>query len=998
MIKLNKSLAAIAVATAIGFASNAYAGNNDGGIALSVSDNAEAPLSNVSVLIKNTNTGFTRSVSTDANGNLRVGLLPVGVYEVIAEKDGYGSVTVGEITVKIGQNTNVDLVLYPESIEKIQVTGTAIATIDFTSTETALNISAVELDRLPVPRSVNSVALLAPGTTQGDNRFGDGNTVSFGGSSVAENQVYINGLNVTNFRNGVGFSNVPYEFYDQFQIKTGGYSAEFGRSTGGVINAVVKSGSNEFHAGASAYYIPSGLRETSPSVKDNNGDWLTYRENDKRSETNYNIWASGALIEDTLFFYALYNPRSVETTSDRILSDGFLNEGEDDNAFWGVKLDWNITDNHRLEFLTFSDDSETVTDIYDRDDEGQSIYVGRATDAAGGKNWSVKYIGYLTDNLTMSALYGENKYNLTSLSGLECELVLDYRYYYGFASDVPYTGQVSNGCATTSNYFLEEGDDTREAMRIDFDWMIGDDHLLRFGMDNETNTSFSNQFYSGPNGAYWLAYPAFEGETVNGVVMTEDLDYIRNRVRTVGGSFETEASAFYIEDTWTITDEITLKIGLRNEQFDNKNAAGESFAKMDNMWAPRLGISWDIGGVGEHKVFASAGRYFLPVANNTNVRLAGNEADSRDFYVLEGWDEYTYNGGTYYAPVLGEQIGSTDVISSGEVPDTRSIVTANLDAMFQDEIIIGYQGMISEDWRWGVKGTQRKLNGAIDDMIIDHAIADKFGCGTDYHPHQYVLGNPGKAMEVYTDTDCDGSVDGWATFTAEELVYPEAERTYYAIDVNLAKVWDGQWSLDATYTWSHSYGNSEGLVKSDNGQDDAGLTTDYDFPELMDGAYGNLPNDRRHMLKVFGSYAITEELTVGINYSLQSGRPLNAFGLAHPDIGEVDYGSTYYLATDTGEVDENGAIIYDYEYVPRGSQGRTPWVSRIDLNLLYTTEISGLDTRFKVDVFNVLNADNATRFDETAESQVGQFDTRSYGLPLAFQTPRYVQFSASVKF
>ena len=59
---------------------------------------------------------------------------------------------------------------------------------------------------------------------------------------MAENQIYINGLNVTNFRNGLGFSNVPYEFYEQFQVKTGGYSAEFGRSTGGVINAVTKSG------------------------------------------------------------------------------------------------------------------------------------------------------------------------------------------------------------------------------------------------------------------------------------------------------------------------------------------------------------------------------------------------------------------------------------------------------------------------------------------------------------------------------------------------------------------------------------------------------------------------------------------------------------------------------------------------------------------------------------------------------------------------------------
>ena len=200
MFNMKKSIAAVAVAASLGMGASAYAGNNDGGIVVSVSDGSEAPLSDVSIVIRNSNTGFRRSVTTDGDGNLRVGLLPVGVYEVVAEKDGYDTVSLGEVTVRIGQNTNVNLTLYPDNVETISVTGSAIASIDFTSTESALNISAVELDRLPVPRSVTSVTLLSPGTTQGDNRFGG---VSFGGSSVAENQVYINGLNVTNFRNGL---------------------------------------------------------------------------------------------------------------------------------------------------------------------------------------------------------------------------------------------------------------------------------------------------------------------------------------------------------------------------------------------------------------------------------------------------------------------------------------------------------------------------------------------------------------------------------------------------------------------------------------------------------------------------------------------------------------------------------------------------------------------------------------------------------------------------
>lgn len=1001
MRNLKKSLIAGAIGAALTLsASSVMAGNNDGGLTGKIVDAAnQQVISGAVVKVKNPKTGFTKTLTSDENGAYRLSSLPVGVYSITTTYNGYDEVVVGTVNVGIGSDTNVNISMVSEDqTEVIEVTGSAVAMVDVSSSESALNISAVELARIPVPRDVTSVALLAPGTTRADSRFGG---ASFGGSSAAENTMYINGLNVTNFRNGLGFSNVPYEFYDQFQVKTGGYSAEFGRSTGGVINAVTKSGSNEFEFGASAYYQPKALRETSPSVRANDGSWYTYRENDERSDLNVNVHASGAIIEDTLFFYAIYNPRDVKGEYDRIPSDGNLTKEKQDNAFWGAKIDWNITEDHRLEYLAFSDENELTTDIFTGNEDGSTTFNGQTFDRTGGDNWSIKYTGYITDDLTLSMLYGENEYDLTndSTSAQTCELVLDYRHYYGSESSIPLGGTPNAGCATTSNYFLEEGSDKREAMRIDFEWQVHDDHLLRFGMDNETNTSFSNQYYSGPNGAYWISWPAAAGDTVNKVVMTEGTDYIRNRIRTVGGNFETEAQAFYIEDHWNVTDNITATIGLRNEQFDNKNGEGNTFVKVDNMWAPRLGLAWDVKGDGESKAFINVGRYFLPIANNTNVRLAGNESDVRQYFELAGWTDADYNGVSYVIPQLGAQIGADDVISDGSVPDTRSVVDSELDPMFQDEVIIGYEGMLNEDWSWGIKGTRRELNGAIDDMIIDHAIASKFGC-SDYHANQYVLANPGESMRVFTDTNCDGEVNDWATFTPEELKYDKATRKYSAVDLQVRKAWDGVWSIDATYTWSKSYGNSEGLVKSDNAQTDAGLTTDFDFPELMDGAYGNLPNDRRHMFKVYGTVAVggVEGLTMGYNFTLESGRPLNAFGLGHPDIGEVDYGKTYYLASDSGEVDSEGATIYDYVKVPRGSMGRTPWTARLDLNLMYETEMFGADTMFKIDVFNVLNADSHVRQNESAEATFGVTDSRAYGVRTAFQTPRYVQLTATMNF
>ena len=87
--------------------------------------------------------------------------------------------------------------------------------------------------------------------------------------------------------------------------------------------------------------------------------------------------------------------------------------------------------------------------------------------------------------------------------------------------------------------------------------------------------------------------------------------------------FETEASAMYLEDVWSITPNLVLNLGVRVDNFDNKTAIGTSFIKMDNLFSPRLGFSWDMKGDGSTKLFGNLGRYYLPVANTVNYTFAG---------------------------------------------------------------------------------------------------------------------------------------------------------------------------------------------------------------------------------------------------------------------------------------------------------------------------------------------------------------------------------------
>src|SRR5690606_9969087 len=142
-------------------------------------------------------------------------------------QDGFERAVLEQVEVRIGAATVVDLTMTAGNVERISVSGARASTIDTRSSESGLNISAAQLERIPVPRDLTSVATLAPGVI-GGQRFGG---ISFGGSSVGENAIFLNGLNISDVETGVGFSSVPFAFFKDFQVKTGGYSVEYGRTT-----------------------------------------------------------------------------------------------------------------------------------------------------------------------------------------------------------------------------------------------------------------------------------------------------------------------------------------------------------------------------------------------------------------------------------------------------------------------------------------------------------------------------------------------------------------------------------------------------------------------------------------------------------------------------------------------------------------------------------------------------------------------------------------------
>lgn len=828
---VRKSLSAAICSVALLTASVATAQNTDGTIRGVV----QGASSNTVVEVVSTARGTARSEATNNSGEFDIGGLTPGEYEVRVLQNG-SVVDTMNVRVSIGGATTVTMATTTSVINEIVSTGRRMAAVDTSIAESGLVISTDVLLELPVRRDLTSVALLAPGATLGDNRFGGANVsakgnslASFGGASIAENTSFINGLNTTNFRTGVGFSQVPFEFYDTIQVKTGGYSAKFGRSTGGVMNATTKSGTNEWDFGINAYYDDE--LETSPDT------FAAANALDVNEKSTYDLYASGPIIEDRLFFYALYSDVDNEQRYAGIQSARDYDYNVDE-GFWGVKLDGYITPEHHVEYTHFTDERDGIESVYGFDPttytRGASL--GDTIYEEGGENWIATYTGNFGDDLEVSVSYGENEANRTTAPAT-ADIPVVYEYNGGFQAIGEWT-----------NFTVSKGQDRREMFRADMTWTGFDNHEISFGIDNEDN--FSDEATVNSGGVYWLRDPSNTYNSCDVATECPQGANVRRRNYSVGGSYSTYSEAFYLQDVWQVTDKLTFELGIRNESFENLNAEGGVFVSVEDQWAPRLAAVFDPAGDGRSKIFANWGKYHLPIAANTNIRMAGNETYIHDYYDWNGTSVDSQGVPTGLGPIY-----RTDVFGDGTVPDTRSVADANLDAMYQEEYILGYQWTLDNDVQLSIKGIERKLGTTIEDVAIDAAVIDYYNSTGTWTAggtvedafggfHQYVLTNPGEAMRVYIP-----ETDETINLTAAQLGYDKAYREYRAIELTANRPLADGWTADLSYTYAISKGNHEGYVKSDNGQDDAGITTNFDQPGLVDFSSGRLPNDRTHTFK-----------------------------------------------------------------------------------------------------------------------------------------------------
>ncbi len=1032
-------MAGVAVMTAALAPATAEAQDyTSGAVSISVKDSNGAAVPGATVTLTSQAQGISKTLTTSATGVATANGLVPGDYDISVSANGFDTYT-GTATVVVSQEVTYTYALQTTGATTTVVVKGKRVRQDFNKTTTGLSVDVTTLvSQQAIGRSVEAVTLLAP-TVVNSTAFGE---PSIGGGSAAENAYYINGLNITNPDTYVGDATVPFDFYKTIDVQTSGTPAEFGRATGGVINATTKSGTNDFMFAVHGNFAPDSLRATqfAPS---NTTNPIKFRKSDASSIA---VEAGGALIKDKLFLYGLVQPQDTESQFSSH-SSGYLERDKTTDPFYGLKADWYITPGQHLELTYFNTEATTSETRYSYDcanhhtisptthrlaptncsSDGSDAVIDYskgfgAKATTGGPSWVAKYTGTLTNWLTVSAEYGDSKYKNDFIS----DNPNDYyaaEYHGGFFLRTS-TNQIYSAATSRDDW-------ERKFSRADADLRFEGlgKHHVRFGFDQEDLSMDKTLKLPGAQPIRYLALPDY----YYGYIIYENL----------GGHVSSKDTAYYIQDSWDITPTLNVQLGWRNDDFQANNLSGERFLNLTGNSAPRVGLSWKPSEDSKWRFTAYYGQTYIPPAMNLGFR-------GKDFYFAEYF--YSPNADGHFdrdangLPIYGDPSGGRDicptypagapgnigtggtdncaVFGNGTQEPAAKKAAVGLKATRESEIDLGAYYKMNDMWSFDLTYVKRNLDRVSEDtdfapQINAYCAAHGMSCN---YANEYHVWNVGDEVTINTFSTLPDGTTKQVHLTG--LGFPKPSRNYWGVTFDFKRAFDGKWGIQGSYTYSKSTGNYEGTVLSlgsGTGQTDAGSTELYDYLHLSDNSYGTLPNNRDQEFKVWGSYAITPNFMIGANVQIISPYYYSCLG-RYPGGGSGDpsyqYGHVSHYCLDlsqqlgTSNGKATGTPTYAYVNSPMGAGGKSDWTKTLDLSLRYTVPDSwslGGKLVLRADIFNLFNDEEVLSQNNAIDSSyvTGHSNANGvtcgpdhtycgtknplYGIPTVYNTPRYVR-------
>lgn len=614
------------------------------GISGKISSNGETVIG-ATVTATHQPSGTVYRAVTNVDGRYTIqGMRPGGPYKVSISYIGYKDKVFNNVSLNLGESQNLSCSLQEDAKQLQEVVVSGKAGLNGTKTGAAMSINAQQIADMPsISHSIADVARLNPQLTTN----GQSGSMSFAGMNNRYNSFQIDGVMnndvfglTANGSNGgqAGSQPVSMETIDQIQVNIAPFDVRQGGFTGGAINAVTKSGTNEFHG--SGYFYGNNQNLVGRHYKNMDGTYAQPYDDEK--ETLFGFTLGGPIIKNKLFFFANYenseksyptqytidspdvkfNPDLAKDLMSKIY-DLANRQGYDYATSWadkdknvksqkaGLKLDWNIN-----EFNKFSVRWSYV-------DAKQTLGLGgiatlNTTDhlydfKSKTHSFSAELQSRISPNLSNEARVSYVRVRDERTSGQPAPSITIYK--------------VGNGTMNIGNEYSSMANGLKQdiyTLEDNFTWYKGN-HTLTFGTHNELY-KFSNLFLQNLYGCYYFDTPDdflnyYKGCGADG--LGGDGKYIKNfyftqaNVEVTGNprwapEFSAAQLGFYVQDKWDVTDSFQLTYGLRMDMplfFDtptenagfNEWAAGKGYGFKTNqklastpMWSPRVGFRWDI--------------------------------------------------------------------------------------------------------------------------------------------------------------------------------------------------------------------------------------------------------------------------------------------------------------------------------------------------------------------------------------------------------------------
>jgi outer membrane receptor protein involved in Fe transport len=923
-----------------------------------VKDSSGAVMPGVTVEARNTEQGTMAAAVTDAAGLYRFPALPPGRYELSA-------------TLLLGQIKKADFTLSVATLSEVVEVSAESPLVDVKQSTRSVSIRAEQVELLPKGRDFTTLVTQAPGANN-EQRLGG---LSIDGASAGENRYIIDGVETTDLQNGTSGKQLIADFIEEVQVKSSGYTAEYGGATGGVVNVITKSGTNDFHGSGLFYFEGSALStgryafNTGSTIGDfggatgsapqaaggrpslrlnpvtNAAEYFDYPEDDNtRFEPGFSV--GGPIARDKMWFYAAYQPTLMTWERTTAVSNGatVTEDQKDTRQFFTANSTAQVSDKlrTRVSFNNSFRKRDGLLPSLDGTDLPNTPYglVRKYPNwsVSGNADWVARpdlYFGvragyYFSDISDSNFPEGPRTTWGTGNIG-----------FVG-SNGVPVPPQFQQGAnfssfpAAAANSYVRD-QQKRLQFQADGTWYanLGGQHQFKGGVQVD---GIGNDVLQGEAGnrvtVRW-------GSPLPGGVPFERGPFGYYSVRSNGvdpkkgfiteGDVSTTNIGLFFQDAWTVADRFTINAGVRTEREKvPAYAAGPDiptnaieFGFADKL-APRLGLAWDLKGDGRSKAYASWGIFYDIFKLELPRGSFGGDKWLEYYYTLDTPDWPSLTTSPQCPPACSGTLirGPIDFRHPSFGSDA---IEPDLKPMRMQEAVVGFEQQLTSVTAASVRYVHKQIDRAIEDTGALDAAGNEI----------YIIANPGEGLTEFA-------------FTNPRVNLPKPVRDYDAVEFAFDKRYADSWSLRLSYMWSRLEGNYSGLSQGDeNGRTSPNVGRLFDYPAMMfdehgQAVFGPLPTDRPNQFKAQGIYSLPFGTSFGVNYYLSSGVPISR------ELG--------ILPTSN----------FPVQYRGRGSDGRTDLFSQTDLYVQHEFRVGG--SRALQVSLNVLNL-----FDQSAS--IGKWQT-----------------------